>query len=354
MNLAKFLHHLARSRLLPAIDLEACELWAAHHPDAPAQEFAEQLLRTGKLSRYQMRKLLKGHSSGFVLGAHEILAPLGKGGMGYVYLARDHEFQRLVALKLLTPRQRAAKPGLLIRLQRELKFGQRFSHPGIIKAYALGESGDVHWLAIEFVRGIDLYRVVRRHGPVPPAQVGRLMGHAALALDEVHRRGVVHTDLKPGNLLVLLDQSPRDPTPSAADLGTYPRLHSPKLIDFGLAIELEGTTDQDSHLKPDRIAGTFGYAAPEQTKPGLPVGPAADLFAFGCTLFYLLTGEIPFPGETNKEKIRKVRHEAPAWYLLPAGVPSSLRQLLQQLLEKKPAHRPRSAAAVADALFRLG
>lgn len=343
MDLPHFLGHLERSRLLAPIDLAACRQWALQDGALTPAQLADHLLKSGKLSRYQRGKLLAGRSSGFLLGPFEILAPLGKGGMADVFLARDHEHSRLVALKLLSPRKKAAHPGLLPRLEREMKFGRRFSHPGIIRAFALGEYNQVHVLALEHVPGIDLFRLVRRHGPLPPLAAARIMGQVALALDEIHHRGVVHTDLKPGNILIRPD--------SAQDAKAMP---SPKIIDFGLAIDLT-TPEEDVHgARPKgRIAGTFGYAAPEQTRPGLSVGPAADIFALGSTLFFLLTGEVPFSGKTTKEKIRRIRHEEPAWHLLPAGTPPALRQLLQELLAKKPQDRPNRASVAADALLGL-
>ncbi len=354
MDLPHFLGHLERSRLLAPIDLAACRQWARQDAALSPEKVADHLLQSGRLSRYQARKLLSGRSSGFLLGPFEILAPLGKGGMAYVYLARDHEQARLVALKLLTPRQKAAHPALLPRLERELKFGRRFSHPGIIKAYALAEYHQVHVLALEHVAGVDLFRQVRRHGPLPPGLAARVMGQAALALAEIHHRGVVHTDLKPGNILV--GPSPDPPAPSPEQQihrrpDSAPRTLVPKIIDFGLALDL--AEPEDKATGPGRIAGTFGYAAPEQTKAGHEIGPSADIFALGSTLFYLLTGEVPFTGETTKEKIRRIRHEEPAWYLIPAGTPPALRKLMQELLEKKAKRRPSGAAIVADALMSL-
>ena len=355
MDLSHFLGALERSRLLAGIDLDACRQRARQEQHLTPEQLAEELQKLGKLSSYQRRKLLDGRSSGFLLGAYEILAPLGKGGMGYVYLARDHEHQRLVALKVVSPRQKAAHPSLLPRLEREMTFSRRLAHPGVVKVYALIEHNGVHCLAMEHVQGLDLFRLVRRQGVLSPVIAAHLLAQAAVALDEVHRRGIVHTDLKPGNLLVNSGQCAidrqRDPSRNGQPTGEQPK-PTVKIIDFGLALDLSNPERNHEAVRPGRIAGTFGYAAPEQTKAGLDVGPAADIFALGSTLFYLLTGEVPFNGPTTREKIRKIRHEAPAWYLLPAGTPTALRRLMQSMLAKRPKHRPGTAGLAADGLLR--
>lgn len=349
MDLSKFLAHLHRSRLLTPQQWQQAVRAANRQPRPSAEELGAELLRHGRLTRYQLDKLLAGRSHGLVLGPYEILKALGKGGMASVFLARDHEQGRLVALKLVTPQQVKKNPILLERLRRELYFSQRVSHPHIVPVFGLTVHDDVHCLAMEFIIGSDLQQDVRTLGPLPWSQAALLLGQIALALDEVHRRGVVHTDVKPGNILL------------AQGSGTFPKLTNGaapvivgKLIDFGLAIDLVHTEHNDSARAPGRIAGTFAYAAPEQTRSSKEVGPPADLYGLGATLFFALTGRAPFAGGTSREKIERVRKELPPRLRdLRLVVPRLLDDLVYQLLAKDPGQRPRSALVVADVLLSL-
>ncbi len=170
-----------------------------------------------------------------------------------------------------------------------------------------------------------------------------------MALEEVHRRGVVHTDVKPGNILLAQGSGTL-----GLPVNGQPVTIVGKLIDFGLAIDLQEPERNDVIRQPGRIAGTFAYAAPEQTRSSRQVGPEADLYALGGTMFFALTGRPPFPGGSSRDKIRRVRSDpAPRLSELGLVVPRRLDDLVHQLLEKKPGDRPRTAALVADVLLGL-
>ncbi|HMP02580.1 MAG TPA: serine/threonine-protein kinase [Gemmatales bacterium] len=349
MDLPEFLTHLRRSRLLASAELEEMSRRAAGQPPPAVTELGELLVQAGRLSRYQLDKLLAGRSHGLVLGPFEILARLGKGGMASVFLARNKDEQRLVAVKLVTPRQQQANPILLERLRRELHFSERVQHPHIVPVYSLTEHHGVHCLALEFIIGSDLHHDVRHLGPLPWLQASKLLGQVALALEEVHRRGVVHTDVKPGNILLAQGSGTL-----GLPVNGQPVTIVGKLIDFGLAIDLQEPERNDVIRQPGRIAGTFAYAAPEQTRSSRQVGPEADLYALGGTMFFALTGRPPFPGGSSRDKIRRVRSDpAPRLSELGLVVPRRLDDLVHQLLEKKPGDRPRTAALVADVLLGL-
>ena len=353
MDLDHFLQTLTESQLLAAIDVQACLQWAQADPTLLPQQLALHLLRHGKLSRYQMDRLLMGRPQGLVLGPFEILAPLGKGGMGIVFLARDHANQRLVALKMLSTKKQSQHPNYYERLQREMQFARSLSHPHIVKVFSLTQHGEIHCLAMELVPGQDLGHYVRRKGPLPLNLATRCLAGIALALEAIHRRGIVHTDVKPGNILFstplpVIPAQSNGQAPMAWPVDRY----QAKLIDFGLALDLEDAAANRQIVGPGRIAGTFAYAAPEQTRTNPTIGPAADIYAFGSTLYFILTGQPPFPGGSTKEKIKRVRHEAPPRpSQLRPEIPAWLDDLVLQMLAKRPKDRPKNASIVADRLF---
>jgi serine/threonine-protein kinase len=337
-ELVQFLRHAERSGLLASEDLAQCQRQAQLAPTLDPKIMAEHLVRLGKLSRFQAKKLLAGKSAGLVLGPYEILNVLGKGGMGSVFLARDRRNRNLVALKLVTPKQLEEHPWRLIRLQREMQINRRLDYSGIARIHELNQYNDVHCLTIEYVPGIDLRHRILTEGVLDYQEAASLLAEVALSLDHAHRRGVIHADVKPSNIMILDDG----------------RTHAngrTKLVDFGLAIDL--VRPEMPELKR-RISGTMSYIPPEQTTPGSFVGPAADIYALGGTLYFALTGEPPFPGGTTKEKMQRQRYEpAPSLHLLVHDIPPDLAILAKQMLAKKPENRPVSAAAVAEALKQI-
>ena len=337
-DLANFLKHAERSGLLAPEDLAQCQRQAQLAPTLDPNILAEHLVRLGKLSRFQARKILTGKSVGLVLGPFEILNVLGRGGMGSVFLARDRRNRELVAIKLVTPKQLEEHPWRLVRLQREMQINRRLDHASIARIHELNQYDDVHCMTLEYVPGIDLRQQVVEQGLLDYRTVAALLAEVALALDHAHRRGVIHGDIKPSNIM-LLDES---------------RHHAAgrtKLVDFGLSIDL--VRPEGPEMKR-RISGTMSYISPEQTMVGSFIGPAADIYSLGGTLYFALTGEPPFPGGTVKEKVQRQRYEdAPSLHLLVHDIPPDLAILAKQMLAKKPENRPLSAAAVAEALKQI-
>jgi serine/threonine protein kinase len=316
-------------------------------PPVTAEELSIELVRHGKLSRYQAETLLKGRCKGLIMGNIELLAPLGKGGMAHVFLANDRQTNELLAIKLLPPNRAEQEPHLINRFHREALVGKRLDHPGITKVHFLRYVKGVLCLALEYVPGLDIYRQVQQTGPLAVGPATRLIADMALALDHSHRKGIVHGDLKPANVMVL----PRE----------VRRLHQGtrcKILDFGLAIDLARPPASASLSAKGNIAGTLSYMAPEQTYPDkLPV-PASDLYSMGCTLFYALTGKPPYTYDgkmTVKEKINMHRHSPVPDILdhLP-NAPSQLAELFSRLLAKNVADRPISAQQVANELREIG
>jgi serine/threonine protein kinase len=332
----EFLKHVVRSGLL---DREQLKLALATAPvdakatDGTAAALAEFLVKTGKLSRFQARKLLNRSYRGLVLGPYQILAPLGKGGMGTVFMARDGRAGRLVALKVLSSRRARAEDRARSRFLREMELSKRVSHPNLAQSYEVGTLQDVHYIAMEFIPGKSLYRVVHEGGPLAPARAARLMAEVASALDHAHQKGLIHRDLKPSNVMV----TPND--------------HA-KVLDLGLAFVQGEKADIAIIGGQGYIVGTMDYISPEQSVDPTKVDARSDIYSLGCTLYYGLSGQPPFPGGTSVEKRQRHRNEqAPPLGQLRAGLPAKLVDLVHQMMAKDPADRPATASLVQEQLL---
>jgi serine/threonine protein kinase len=296
--------------------------------DADAAAVADHLVKRGLLSRFQAKKLLKGTAKGLILGPFQILAPIGKGGNSVVYLARDSRDDRLVALKVLPRKDQ--EPRRLARFRRELELSRRVTHPHLCRTFSGGAVSGANYIAMEYIPGRTLSRLVAEEGPLPPPRAARLLAQVAAGLGAAHEQGLIHRDLKPSNIMV---------TPQ--DLA--------KVLDLGLAL-MEGEEVADPTIVGGKgyIVGTVDYMAPEQSADATDVGPRSDVYALGCTLYYALTGRPPFPGGTRPERVRRHRTEDPA--PVP-GLPAGMGAALRKMLAKDPARRHPSARAVESELW---
>ncbi len=266
-------------------------------------------------------------------GPYRILSLLGAGGMGEVYRAHDSKLGRDVAVKTL-PREFAGDPERLARFRREARTLASLNHPNIAAIYGLEESGDMDFLVLELVEGETL------HGPVPLARALDYSLQVAEALEAAHEKGIIHRDLKPANAKVT-------------------RQGRVKILDFGLAKAVswpEPSADlppsasvTDIETLAGHIVGTPSYMSPEQAR-GARVDNRADIWAFGCLLYELLTGKRAFPGDTPNDTIAAVLEREPDWHFLPTGTPARIRQLLRRCLEKEPDRRLSSIAAARRTL----
>jgi tetratricopeptide (TPR) repeat protein len=271
--------------------------------------------------------------SGSRLGPFEVVVPLGAGGMGEVYLARDTRIGREVALKVLSTGV-VADPQKIARFGREAHLLAQLNHPNIAALYEFDEDGDTRFLVLEYVPGETLAERIRRGRP-PVREALETARQMAVALEAAHRRGIIHRDLKPANVKV---------TPDG-------RL---KLLDFGLAKALEkesspatppdGISAADTH--EGLVVGTAAYMSPEQAR-GLTLDPRTDLWSFGCVLFELLTGRQAFSGSSISDVLASILVREPDWSALPDDTPAGARFLLQRCLHKDAAHRPGDAGLVA-------
>src|SRR5882672_433270 len=265
------------------------------------------------------------------LGPYEIVGPLGEGGMGEVYRARDTRLGRDVAIKALPPAF-AADPARLSRFRREAQTLASLNHPNIAAIYGLEEAAGAPHLVLEFVEGETLAARLSR-GALPQTEALALGIQIAGAIEAAHERGVVHRDLKPGNVMIN-------------------RAGMAKVLDFGLAKSdpglASGASLSDSPTfseHPDATAagvilGTAAYMSPEQAR-GKPVDRRSDVWSFGCVLFECFTGRAAFAGETASDLIARILEREPDWSALPAGTPPRVREILRRCLRKNADERPR-------------
>ena len=222
-----------------------------------------------------MRQLEPGDD----LAGYKIEALAARGGMGLVYRARQRRPDRIVAIKVIAP-ELAADPDFRARFEQESATAAEIEHPNVIPVYEVGEDDGLLFISMRFVHGVDLGRLLEETGRMPPERAGNLIAQVADALDAAHARGLIHRDVKPGNILV----AERD--------HVY-------LTDFGLT---KRATESHGMTQTGMFVGTVDYIAPEQVE-GRHVDARADIYALGCVTYQLLTGAVPFPRDSDVAKI---------------------------------------------------
>jgi hypothetical protein len=226
-----------------------------------------------------------------LLGECELVRLLGAGGMGEVYEGRHRQLGKRVAVKLL-PVGRHASRDALERFSREIKAVGSLEHPHLVEAHDAGEQDGVVYRVLKYLDGIDLKQLVERDGPLPVAEACELVRQAALGLQYLHERGLVHRDVKPSNLMLVAPASGgREPPVGTVKV---PPVGTVKVLDLGLARWRKAAGAEGDLTDPGQFMGTPDYLAPEQAEDAARADIRADLYGLGCTLFYLLTGRAPF------------------------------------------------------------
>jgi WD40 repeat protein/tRNA A-37 threonylcarbamoyl transferase component Bud32 len=331
-TLAEFVDHLGRYRCLDATALqEVRSVFASRFPEPRA--LAKELLRRAWLTPYQANQLLQGKGPELLLGSYVLLERLGGGGMGQVFKARNWKLGQTVAIKVIR-KDRLADPEMVRRFRREIRAAAQLDHPHIVRALDADEVRGTHLFVMEYVEGIDLAQLVKEKGPLPVAEACDYVRQAALGLQHAFERGLVHRDVKPHNLLL---------TPQGVV----------KLLDLGLArLEVRSDGEASSTVTGEgAVMGTPDYIAPEQATDARTADIRADLYGLGCTLFFLLTGRVPFPAGTFIQKINQHQFEPPpAVEQLRPGVPPAVATLVRKLMAKRPEDRLQTPAELAAAL----
>jgi serine/threonine protein kinase len=333
-TISEFLTLGYRSGLLEKDPVESLlEAWRQdNRTHQTPRELADSLIREGLLTHFQAEKLVAGRWRGFIIsGKYRLLERLGAGGMGAVYLCEHILMGRKVALKVL-PVQQAEDAASLARFHREARAVARLDHPNIVRAHDIDREDKLHFLVLEFVDGCNLHDFVRRNGTLAPARAAHYIRQAALGLEHAHEAGLVHRDIKPGNLL--LDRQ-----------GTV------KLLDMGLARFFhEDTGAFVKEFEAGYIIGTADYVAPEQIVDSR-VDVRADIYSLGGAFYYLLVGKSPFQDGTTPQKMiwHQVR-QPKSLRLLRPDVPEALVEVIDKMLAKEPARRYQTPAEVAAAL----
>jgi WD40 repeat protein/tRNA A-37 threonylcarbamoyl transferase component Bud32 len=273
---------------------------------------------------------------------YEVLGEIGRGGMGVVYKARQKAQSRLVAIKVIR-KDRLVHAESVRRFRRETQAATRLAHPNIVLVYESDSDGDTHYLVMEYVDGITLQRLVEEGGPLPVHVACEYIRQAALGLQHAVEQALVHRDIKPANLMVTF--------PSAAG-GLV------KILDMGVA-RLYQMGDSPAETlstltQPGAVIGTADFIAPEQLEDPHGADFRADLYSLGCTFYYLLTGQVPFPGGTLIQKLDRQRwQDPPAVDQLRPEVPPAVVAVVRRLMAKRAADRYRNPGELAADLGRL-
>lgn len=299
-----------------------------------SKAIADEFVNRNVLTRWQVDKLLLGKHKGFFLGKYRLLSHLGTGGMSSVYLAEHVLMRRRVAIKVL-PQARVDDTSYLQRFHREAQAVAALDHRNIVRAYDVDQENKLHFLVMEYVAGQSLQELVARSGKVDFVHAAEYIRQAAEGLAHAHRAGMVHRDIKPGNLLV-------------DEKGTV------RLLDLGLARFFDDKEENSLTIKHDeKVLGTADYLAPEQALDSHTVDIRADIYSLGCTLYFILTGHPPFPEGTLAQRLMAHQTKQPASMEIDRpDIPASLVEIVNKMMEKQADDRYQTARDTSNALLQ--
>ena len=305
--------------------------------DVSARIICDWLQHQQMVTEWQSEKLLQGRYRGFFLGPYRLLNRVARGGMSTIYAARHQGSGDIHALKVL-PLSRTGDVSFLARFQREAQITQRLRHPHIVNVWNVYSGTDgqnsVHFMSMELLHGRDLFELVNLEGPLPWRDAAEYIRQAATGLAYAHQEGLIHRDIKPGNLFLTVDSSV-------------------KILDLGLAQDFDSEENLTREFN-ERVLGTADYLSPEQAKDCHTVDPRADIYSLGCTLYFLLTGQAPFTeGSLIQRLMAHQTRTPPQISQFRDDVPDDLTSLLIRMMAPDRNKRISSADEVADLLVLI-
>ena len=341
LNVESFIAVLKKSRLVEPERIQRLlrETSSSGPNPETAAQLADRLVEENTLTRWQADKLVQGKHRGYFLGKYKLLSLLGKGGMSSVYMAEHLLMRRRCAIKVL-PAKRVDDSSYLERFHREAQAAAALDHPNIVRAYDVDHQDDgdreIHFIVMEYVDGTSLQDLVPSKGLSSFLDAAEYARQAALGLQHAHENGMIHRDIKPGNLLV-------------------DRNGVVRILDLGLArFFLVDEGEEALTLRHDeRVLGTADYLAPEQALDSHRVDARADLYSLGCTLYFMVTGQPPFTEGSLAQRLlaHQVKTPPTAESLRP-DLPVSLAVIIRKMMAKNPSDRFLTAAETEAALFR--
>ncbi|MCX7422043.1 MAG: serine/threonine-protein kinase [Planctomycetia bacterium] len=329
-----YFEFLKKSNLLSKEQLVATRNAARDFTEA--RGLSKWLIKRGWITPWQAQQLQNGHHRLF-LGKYQLLDVIGQGGMGAVLKAEQSSVRRIVALKVMA-KELLKDEKAVSRFLREIQSAASLNHPNIVAAIDADLIGDRYFLVMEYVEGRDLKAWLKKYGPLPVSWTCDVARQIALGLQHAHEHGMVHRDIKPSNIMVTVDSVSGHPVV--------------KIMDFGLSRLVSETENDDSQrTRTGAIMGSPDYIAPEQASRAKDADIRADLFSLGCTMFQMLTGQLPFPGDNIMEKLMaRATFVPPLVSSLRSEVPPELDEIVATLMRLDPAERIQTPADLADRL----
>lgn len=327
----EFLDLVRKSGVADEKRLDAC--LAKLRADMPADppKTAGALVHHGVLTNFQAENILAGKWRRFSIGKYKVLERLGSGGFAQVYLCEHKLMRRRVAVKVL-PVAKTKDSSALARFHREARAAAQLDHPNIVHAYDIDQDEDLHFLVMEYIDGANLQEIIKKSGPLSVERSCHYIRQSAFALQHAHEHGLVHRDIKPGNILV--DRS-----------GVV------KLLDLGLALSFAEEDDQLTKKHDDGTLGTADYLSPEQAMDSHDVDIRTDIYSLGVTWYFLLTGKPPFDGLPVAQKLLAHSMKQPKPITdFRRDVPAGVQAVIDKMMAKRVEDRYATPGDVADAL----
>ena len=326
-----FLKAVRKSGLLTPDDLIGV-LSEANVDPATAQpiQVASLLVRKKLLTKFQAMQLLNGRTQGFVLGQYKILDGIRQDRVGMVFKAQDTETNQQVSLKVL-PTDRVSDPTILKAFMQEVRAASKVDHPAVARILEIGYWQGTHFVASEYVSGPTLDKIVHEKGPLKPNAAAQFIAQAAVGLLHAHGLGLIHRDIKPGNLAVMADRRV-------------------KLIDLGLTHMLENPWARvTKRISTKEYAEEIAHIAPEQAW-ACDIDARSDVYGLGSTFYFLLTGQVPFPGLAPEMMAERQIRGVPTPSRIRPGIPKEIDAIVQRMGAKDPHSRYPSAREVVIAM----